>query len=318
MKAALRVLRAGVHSTLQDFGRVGYRHVGVPRSGALDPVALRLLDALLRNAAGTAALEMMYSGVTVEAVAASVRVAVAGAAASLKRTSGRTENVPAWHTATLDAGDRLSIGSIETTAVAYLGVDGGFDVPAVLGSASTYVQGALGGYEGRALRAGDVVPLSKAAPEDGPERRFGNVPLLAPADVLRVIPGPQQEAFAADALERLLTSVYRVSSASNRAGLRLEGAVLGHRTGHDLLSEGVATGSIQVPGSGQPVVLIGDHPTVGGYPKIATVISADLAAAGRLRIGGSVRFAVADEAAAAQARRALENDVAAWVASIEA
>jgi UPF0271 protein len=124
------------------------------------------------------------------------------------------------------------------------------------------------------------------------------------------MPGPQLEQFAGDALERLLSSTYRVTPASNRSGLRFEGAALEHVAGHDLLSEGVATGSIQVPGSGQPVLLIGDHPTVGGYPKIATIISADLPAAGRLRIGSPVRFELATEQQAASARHAQR----AWIA----
>jgi UPF0271 protein len=134
---------------------------------------------------------------------------------------------------------------------------------------------------------------------------------------LRVIPGPQTAEFADDALDRLLSAPYRISPASNRSGLRLEGPALQHAAGHDLLSEGVATGSIQVPGSGQPVLLIGDHPTVGGYPKIATVISADWAAAGRLRIGSTVRFELADEAHASAARCAQREWIAEQLAALQ-
>jgi biotin-dependent carboxylase-like uncharacterized protein len=305
----LRIARAGIHATVQDAGRSGYRALGVPGSGALDSVALHLANAVVGNSAGAAAVEILYSGMTVEVADGSARIAVGGASAAIERND-QTIALPAWQSAVVHAGDRVRVAAPVQTAAAYLAVEGGYAVPHVLGSASTYVQGRIGGYEGRALREEDELALNQAKPHAQCERRYATLPELGQPATLRVIPGPQLEQFVGDALERLLSSPYRVTPASNRSGLRLEGAALEHVAGHDLLSEGVATGSIQVPGSGQPVLLIGDHPTVGGYPKIATIISADLPAAGRLRIGSSVRFELASEQQAASARHAQR----AWIA----
>jgi len=177
----------------------------------------------------------------------------------------------------------------------------------VLGSLSTTLHASLGGFHGRALRAGDELELALGAPS---ARGDYHAPLAdkikAPA-CLRVMTGPQDQSFGPDAIRLLANSMYAISPASDRSGIRLEGARLKHRNGHDILSEPVATGSIQVPGSGQPIILLADHPTVGGYPKIATVISADLAAAGRLRIGHNVGFTVVDEMTARRARTELQQ-----------
>jgi len=312
----LRIVRAGIHATVQDAGRGGYRSLGVPGSGALDAVALQLANALVGNRADNGAIEMLYSGITVEVADGSARIAVGGASAIIERNGGSVP-LPAWQSALVHSGDRVRVAAPVHTTAAYLAVEGGYAIPEVLGSTSTYVQGRLGGYEGRALCTGDELALSEVQRQTQHERRYARPPELTQPATLRVMPGPQTEQFAAGALARLLSSPYRVTPASNRSGLRLEGAVLDHVRGHDLLSEGVATGSIQVPGSGQPVVLIGDHPTVGGYPKIATIISADLPAAGRLRIGSSVRFELADETQAAAARHALRDWIAAQLAALE-
>lgn len=317
MSASLRILRAGIHTTVQDGGRSGYRALGVPGSGALDAVALRLVNALVGNPANTAALEMLYSGMTVEMTDGTARIALAGAAAFIERERSPPIALPAWHSASIQSGDRLRIAPPADTAAAYLAVEGGYALPTVLGSVSTYVQGNLGGYHGRALRAGDTLILARPHALARAERRYASPPVLAQPAALRIIPGPQTACFADEALERLLSEPFRVTAASNRGGLLLEGPCLQHSEGHDVLSEGVATGSIQVPGSGQPVVLIGDHPTVGGYPKIATVISGDWAAAGRLRIGNAVRFELADEATAAAARGALEDWIAEQITAVQ-
>ena len=318
LSARFTVTRSGIQATLQDEGRPHHRALGVPVSGALDRAALHLVNALVRNPANTAAIEMLYSGIALELSGACARVALAGANATIERPGASALALPEWQTALLQPGDRLRVAAPACSAAAYLAVEGGYAVPEVLGSASTYVQGALGGHQGRALRAGDVLMLCSDAMLDIPERRYGMPPALAQPDVLRVILGPQRDRFTDDAVDRLLSAPYRVTPASNRTGLRLDGPVLEHAKGHDLLSEAVATGSIQVPGSGQPVLLLADHPTVGGYPKIATLISADWAAAGRLRIGATVRFELADDAAAARARRDQREWIADRIATIEA
>lgn len=311
---AFRVLRAGIQATVQDAGRAGLRALGVPGSGALDLVALGLVNALVGNARTAAALETLYSGFTLQLSGGTARVALAGAGAIVTPARGAPRELPPWRSTVLAPGDTLRIGAPRATAAAYLAVEGGYAIPPVLGSVATYVEGALGGCEGRALRVGDVVPLAQVDALPGDERCYPDTPALGQPVTLRVIPGPQAERFTGEALQRLVSAPYCVTPASNRTGLRLEGPPLAHSAGHDLLSEGIAPGAVQVPGSGQPVVLIADHPTVGGYPKIATVISADLPAAGRLRIGASVRFAVTDAPGAAAARHAL----AAWIAELVA
>lgn len=310
----LRVIKAGICSTVQDFGRTGYRVYGVPQSGALDRTALELANRLVGNEPFEPAIEMMYSGIVLRVAGGSARIAIAGADARVER-GGDAAPLPAFHSATLADGDTLRVMTIADAATAYLAVEGALDVPRALESASTYVRGALGGYQGRLLRAGDVLATRLERASDRAERRYATAPALATPSELRIMMGPQGARFDEASQRRLLGAPYTVSTSSDRSGLRLEGATLSHVGGFDLTSEGVAPGSIQVPGSGLPVILIGDHPTVGGYPKIATIVTADIPAAGRLRIGSRVSFRAVDEDEARAARAALRREIEATLAS---
>lgn len=313
---ALLVHKPGICSTLQDPGRTGYRAYGVPASGALDAVMLRLANVLVANPADCGAIEMLYAGVTIEVRGGAARLAVVGADATIAPSDGGIpRKVPAWQSVTVRAGEILRVGPVRAAAAAYLAVEGGFDVAPVLGSVSTYLRGALGGWHGRALRAGDALPLVQEEATARAERRYMRVPDLRAPDRLRIMPGPQESRFEQTSIDTLLDSDYVVSSSSDRAGLRLEGPVLRHVGGYDSSSEGVAAGTLQVPGSGLPVILIGDHPTVGGYPRIATIISADVPAAGRLRIGSRVRFTAVGEVEAARARTQLTETIEDTIAS---
>jgi biotin-dependent carboxylase-like uncharacterized protein len=314
MKAALTVTKSGVHSTVQDLGRPGLRSYGVPGSGALDTVALRLANLLVGNPEGLAGIEMLYGGGTFEVTSGRAHIAIGGADTLIVSGNRESRPLPAWHSTVVYAGDRVRVGAVKTSAAAYFAVEGGFDLPPVLGSLSTSVRACIGVRGGRALRNGDALPLKLAEPGENRARRFDRAPLLEPPAVLRVMPGPHEEWFTAGACDALLREAFTVSQTSDRSGLRLAGTVLQHRAGYDLLSEGIPPGSIQVPGSGEPILLIADHPTVGGYPRIATVISADLPAAGRLRIGAAVRFAAVDEHTAARAR----SEQRAWFADLAA
>jgi len=307
MSTTLAIIRPGILTTLQDTGRTGYRTCGVPLSGALDTVALQIANRLAGNPPGTAAIEMLYAGAILEARGGSVRVALACTDAIIEDDQGQARPVSAWRSVILRAGERLRVGRTTGTAASYLAVEGGFAVRPVLGSLSTTLHAALGGYQGRALRAGDEIELTLSAPSARGDYHAPLAHEIKAPTCLRVMAGPQDASFEPDAIQLLANSTYAISAASDRSGLRLEGARLIHRKGHDLLSEPVATGSIQVPGSGQPIILLADHPTVGGYPKIATVISADLAAAGRLRIGHSVGFTLVDELTAQYARTELQQ-----------
>jgi biotin-dependent carboxylase-like uncharacterized protein len=205
--------------------------------------------------------------------------------------------------ACLHRGQTVRIGALAGSAVAYLAVEGGFDIAPVLGSRSTYTRAAIGGFEGRALKAGDAIPLKLEAAPEREERLLPSLD-LAPPKRFRVVLGPQEDYFTEAGIATLLSATYTVTPATDRMGMRLDGPKLEHAKGYNIVSDGIAPGSIQVPGNGLPIVLLADRQTTGGYPKIATVVSADMPALGRLVPGAKVAFeAVGIEAAEAAARQ---------------
>jgi len=317
MTAVLRVLVPGLMTTLQDLGRPGFQHLGVPVSGALDHVSLRAANLLVGNAAGVGALEIAYQGPTLRVEADSVRIAVAGGRAPIDILPADSDgsvgrHLPPYESARLLRGEGLRIGALADSAVAYLAVEGGFDIAPVLGSQSTLIRAAIGGLEGRALRAGDVLPLKQRAADEREEVMLPPIDLSLRGRV-RVVLGPQDDHFTPAGLRTLLTSTYTVSRASDRMGMRLEGPTLEHSAkGANIISDGTAPGSIQVPGNGLPIILLADRQTTGGYPKIATVISADLPALGRMTPGAKVSFAAVDIETAESAGRQLAAYIAAW------
>jgi len=303
---SLLIDEPGLFSTIQDLGRAGYMRIGVPPSGALDALALRAANAVLGNAADEAALEMCRLGVTVTVQAASLRFALTGAEAPATLDGAP---IAFWRSHTAHRGQVISIGRLRGGA-AYLAVRGGFDLAAVMGSRSTYTRAAIGGFQGRRLAAGDVLPLRL---HEAPAARERALPHPVPADrarPLRVILGPQAEMFTDAAIRTLLTEPYEVTRDADRIGLRLRGAPLMHVGRREIVSDGNTTGCIQVPGDGQPIALLPDRQSVGGYAKIATVITADLHRLGQAVPGSILRFeAVAPEQAEAalwQLERAAE------------
>jgi biotin-dependent carboxylase-like uncharacterized protein len=315
-KGHLRVIAPGLMTTVQDLGRPGYQRLGVPPSGALDPVALRAANLLVGNPTTTAVLEMARAGATLAVEADSVRIALAGAAAEIETPAGDNGlRLNPLESARLFRGQRLRI-SLSGGAVAYLAIEGGFALPEVMGSLSTLTRAAIGGFAGRALRAGDLLPLCHLAAAERAELALPLLPLLqAPspgeAAKIRIVLGPQDDHFSAAGLQTLLSATYTITQASDRMGMRLAGPALQHALGYDIVSDGIATGAIQVPGDGLPIVLLADRQTTGGYPKIATVISADIPALGRLSPGAGVAFAAVTVAAAEAAARRLSRDIAA-------
>lgn len=317
MKPALKVLAPGLHTTVQDLGRVGYQAIGVPVSGALDGFSLRLANALVGNRPEAAALEILISGPTFEVAAERVRVALVGAGAALRIHGDEPRVVAAGQSVTLAPGAVFQILVGRQSACSYLAVEGGIAVPLVLGSASTYVRAAIGGLDGRALQQDDLVPLGLACAAARAEVR---VPMPAPASEqrpIRVILGPQQEYFKEEAIEALLDAEFRISKDADRMGMRLEGPALRLCRGWDIASDAIATGSIQVPGSGQPIVLLADHQTTGGYPKIAAVISADLPIVSRRRPGDTLKFVSVELEAAEEICREEERRFAELIAALE-
>jgi len=315
MQHAIEIVRPGVANTVQDGGRRGYRAIGVPLAGAADPVLMASANRLLGNAADAAAIELPLAGPGLRAPDGPVRLALAGAvAARLLRADGTRLDVGAAQTVTLRRGDVLDVGPVRA-GCAYLALAGGCRVPAQLGSRSTYARARLGGVAGRALMAGDRIECGAPAGDPGVEWR-------APASFghddgpVRVLLGPQDDAFEPGAVRAFLAGPYRVGRDSDRMGLRLEGPALKHRGGADIVSDGVAPGAIQVPGSGQPIVLFVDAQTVGGYAKIATVIRADLPRLAQLRPGAELRFAAVTRAQAFAALHAQAAAFEHWLRSI--
>jgi biotin-dependent carboxylase-like uncharacterized protein len=308
MSPALRVLSPGLWTTVQDLGRIGYQHLGIPISGALDPVSLRAANVLVGNAPETAALEVAYVGPAFTIEADDVRMAFVGAQAAIEvladeRASAGTlvESMESIH---LKRGNVVRIGSLVGATTLYVAVEGGFDIAPVLGSASTYVRGSLGGWQGRALEIGDRLPLLRGFIADRDEFRLEGLELNAPS-IVRVVAGPQNDYFSSAATERFLAAEYTVGAGSDRMGMRLDGPKIEHARGHDITSDAIAPGSIQISGSGKPIVLLADRQTTGGYPKIATVVSADLPALGRLPIGAKFQFEAVTLEEAVEARRQL-------------
>lgn len=297
----LRVLQPGLCTTVQDRGRFGHQRHGVPVCGALDPRALTLANLAAGNKPDQAALEILVAGPTLEVVADSVRVALAGAAAL--KVDG-TPMLPG-RSLTLRRGQVLAVGAVEGFS-ALLAVAGGFELPTVLGSRSTCLKSGFGGVEGRALVAGDELALNVPAAPPGPD--LACPPLPNDRGPVRVVTGPQGDHFTDEALASFFAQSWRLARDSDRMGARLEGVPLTHRGGADIVSDGIVTGSIQVPGGGQPIVLLADHQTVGGYAKIATVILADLPRFAHLRPGDPVCFAAVtlEEARNARAARRAE------------
>jgi biotin-dependent carboxylase-like uncharacterized protein len=199
----------------------------------------------------------------------------------------------------------VRVGAIEASATAYLAIAGGFALTPFMGSLSTYVRGGFGGLDGRALRKDDRLPLALPSAPAGADQRGSGLD-LAPPDEVRVVLGPQDDYFGAEALAAFLSTEWRVSREADRMGLRLEGPKLAHAKGANIVSDGIAPGSIQVPGNGLPIVLLADRQTTGGYPKIATVVSADLPSLGRVSPGAPLRFRAISVAEAEAARRDLE------------
>ena len=305
----LEVIAPGLHTTLQDLGRIGFQDIGLPASGPLDRVSLRLANALVGNASNTPALEILLQGPTLKVAADSVRVALAGTGAEIEIRSGTPRRVPPGRTVTLARDEVFRVGVLADSVCAYLAIEGGPDVAPVLGSVSTYPRGRIGGLNGSRFQRGDVVPLRLARATARAEHELAKAPGLALDQPIRVILGPQADYFTEEAVRTFLSSEYVVSPQSDRMGFRLEGPELRHAKGYNIVSDGIVTGSVQVPGSGKPIVLMVDNQTTGGYPKIATVISADVPVIGRRKPGRAVRFTAVEVEEAGRLRREQETAI---------
>ncbi len=306
-EGTIMVLRPGLLTTVQDRGRFGYQKFGVPVSGAVDGIALRVANLLVRNPEGAAGLEITALGPQLRFLADAV-AALTGAEVNVDLDGAP---VPWYQSFLVRAGQTLDVQTCTRGLRSYLAVAGGIDVPVLLGSRSTCLAAVFGGFQGRALAAGDVLrggspsgPLTDLARRDVPEawRLREESP-----GTLRVVLGPQDDAFTKDGLRSFLESTYLVTHHADRMGCRLDGPEIAHRESADIISDWVPLGGVQVPGDRKPIILLADRQTTGGYPKIATVIGSDLPLVAQCRPGDRLRFQAVSVAEAQAIAREFET-----------
>jgi biotin-dependent carboxylase-like uncharacterized protein len=300
----LKVITPGFHTTVQDEGRRGFQHVGVPMSGALDRNGYMLANALAGNARGSACLEVIGSGPELEVVNSSVRIALVGSGGGLEVNGRGNPLVPSGQTARVTRGETVRVRLGGDAFCSYLAIEGGFNVPPCLGSRSTYTRAGFGGFSGRQLRSGDMLHGYADDVAAGDEVTFDEQRNLGLDQPIRIVLGPQDDYFTEGAIQEFLHGAYTITPASDRMGFRLIGPLLEHVNDYNIVSDGIVAGSIQVPGSKLPIVLMADAQTTGGYPKIATVISADLPLLGVRGTGRTVRFQPVSREDAENIRRA--------------
>lgn len=309
--STIEVVKPGLLTTIQDEGRPGFRAFGMPFAGALDQRAYALANLLAGNPPGAAALEMTLLGGTFR-FAKDAYVGIAGA--DMQPTLDGAA-VPHWSGFLVRAGSVLAFSSARDGVRCYLAARGGIDVPPVLGSRSTYTRAGVGGLHGRPIAAGHVLPSGPMSLRDASPRRLPAraIPRYGREIRLRVLLGPQDDRFLPEGVATFLAGAYTVTNRNDRMGYQLEGPVIQHLRGPDIVSDGLLPGAVQVPGSGTPFVMTADCQTVGGYAKIATVIGPDLDRVAQARRGDVVRFArctPGDALAASRRRRAQFEAVA--------
>jgi len=298
---ALTVVRPGMLTTIQDLGRWGWQDRGVPVAGPMDAYSHRLANVLLGNPDDAAALEITLIGPELEADEDTVCV-VTGARFDAT-VNGQATDVS--RPFVIAAGQRMRFGARRAGARATFAVRGGFSMPPIFGSRATSVVSRMGPFGGRALLAGDV--LSTGSQSTGGRGSVGRALSLPDGGAqVRIIPGPHDAMFTSAALATLFGSRFTVSAQSNRMGYRLDGPGLRHASGADILSDATPIGSLQVPASGQPILLMADRQTTGGYPRIGTVITADVPIAGQLAPGDWIAFTECTRAEALAALREQE------------
>ncbi|MEH7886575.1 biotin-dependent carboxyltransferase family protein [Bacillus sp. JJ1609] len=280
-----KVLKPGLQTSVQDLGRTGFQQYGMSPSGAMDTYSMQMANLLTGNPLGEAVLEAVMLGPSLEVL---TNVSIANCGGNLEpKVNG--QEVPMWKSFILKEGDILSFGKVKSGSRAYISFAGGIDVPLVLGSKSTFLNGSLGGLNGRTLEAGDIVHGKPAVCKNRfLHRNF--IPEYKKQITIRVILGPHYEKFSQSTIELFLSNEYTVSSKSNRMGYRLEGPKLEHIGGADIISDAVPPGGIQVPASGEPIILMAERQTTGGYPRIGTVISVDLPALAQALPGTLIDF----------------------------
>lgn len=290
--AVFKVIKPGLLTTVQDLGRRGYERFGIGAAGAMDPYALRMANLLAGNEENLAGLEITLQGPVLEVLSDCV-IAVTGANLQ-PRVNGK--DIPMWASVPVKKGEIIEFGPLKSGCRTYLAVNGGIDVPLVMGSRSTYLRGNIGGYNGRALKKGDVLEKGEEFLPLKRKRRLAPelIPTYSGQISVRVIEGPQANMFPEKSREKFYTGIFSITPQSDRMGCRLQGPSLEIEEGYEHITDPVPPGSIQVPPDGNPIILLADRQTTGGYAKIATVISVDLPKIAQGKPGDQIQFIKVD------------------------
>ncbi|MDW7675304.1 MAG: biotin-dependent carboxyltransferase family protein, partial [Bacillota bacterium] len=292
MMCSVRVFEPGPLTTIQDKGRRRFQRFGMPVAGAMDLFSYRVANLLVGNDEGAAVIEFTLQGPKLEFLEDSI-IAVTGAEVVPLLDN---QPMPLWQSVFVGKGSIVSFQPFKSGLRGYLAISGGIKIPQVMGSTATYLRAQIGGLEGRKIIAGDIIPveeaLAKEAIKDGRYRRLPNnlIPAYKNTEEIMVTLGPQDDMFKDESIKTFLTSEYQITVQSDRMGYRLKGPNIEHLDKADIISDGIPPGAIQVPGDGQPIILLADRQTVGGYTKIATVISTDLNKLAQLTPGSKVTF----------------------------
>jgi len=286
-KPSLAILAAGLGVSLQDRGRNGYLRYGVTGAGPMDPLAYATANKAVSNDPHATAIEVSLGGLKLSVDQAPLDLAVVGGRFAVYVDDRK---LPPSSVVTLSPGEVLKISAGESGAWCYVAAAGGIDVPLVLGSTATHIRSRMGGLNGRPLAAGDRLPIARPRSVERVSGAIVTAWLERPADVIRVVLGPQADHFEQSQIDAFLAGPWMISARGDRMACFLEGPKIAHAKGYNIVSDGIAMGAIQIPGQGQPIVLMADRQSTGGYPKIATVIGVDLGRLAQARPGTSLRF----------------------------
>jgi len=284
--AKIRIIKAGLQTTVQDNGRWGFQQYGMPVAGAMDINSLHLANKLVNNDLNEACLEATIDGPTIE-FEAETYISICGAN---MQAQINTTSVEMYKTLYVKQGDILSFKGLIRGCRVYIAFAGGIRVPKVMGSKSTYLRGKLGGFNGRELKSGDEIEIGTNNINEIKVATNDEIPVFKDSFTARIIAGPEAEYFSLKGLETFLYAEYTLSQQCDRMGYRLAGEKIEHKSKVEIISSGIAFGTIQVPSHGEPIIMMADRQTTGGYPRIACVISEDLPYLAQLKPGDKLRF----------------------------
>lgn len=284
---SIKLLSSGLCTTIQDIGRIGFQQYGIPVSGVMDEFAFTVANYLVDSDKNNAVLEIPYLGPKIE-FDCDISIAITGANLSPKINN---LDIAMWRKLDIKKGDILSFGTVKNGARAYIAFAGEIDVPFVNGSKSTLLKSKLGGFEGRQLKLGDIISIKN--PRILNKRRILEskyIPTYSNFEEIKIVLGPQDEYFTEKGISTFLNSEYEITKDFDRMGMRLSGEIIEHKDKADIISDAAVFGSIQVPGNGQPIILLADRQTTGGYTKIATVIKSDLSKLAQMSPNYKIKF----------------------------